>query len=1249
MENTAARARTRTVWAALIGIAAVAASLLVPLPAHAGLPESHTFTSWQAYVNGGADVTSTADTATKHGGAAALKLVDTTPKAANVFGGVVQTVTVTPSTAYEFTAWTKAQDVPASGPLQIVMSPDWSVRQTFAGGTYDWTKTTWTYTTTATQTTLVYRIIQQNTGTYWVDDLSMVKTGTTQNLLANAGFEDYTTTPTPTDPTLSVRTPVMLFDAAGAQIAVASNRASVQWTLTDAAGTTLDSGDAATSAGTATLSFEGLELGYYGLSISVDSGAVVRNTSFGILGDRDGTHDTAFAVSDHLQSKIAQAAVFGDIGASGARFDVSWSSVEQTKGVYTFDAARDAKIDAIIAQGARPLVILNYRNKFYDNNLTPSTPEGIAGFAAYAAAVAQHYGTDVDYEVYNEYNIGFNDGLCGRTADCYIQLLAPTYAAIKAAVPDATVVGPALAGIDLPWLGRLFELGGLDYLDVVSVHNYDYPNAPEGRGEAKMRQLAQLIRDYNNGADKPLWMTEYGWTTASTINTDAEQARYLARGSVLLQAAGVDKMFVYDLIEDGTDNGNREHRFGLLRNGGDGLTSLAPKQGYVAFAVLTRMLDGLSYVGPGDVQTGAYAYQYADAAGAATWVLWASTPQTIHVNSTSDVTVTDLFGASMTYAPESGVVELTVGAQPVYVSGGGVTDVTSPLAATYSASAPPVVALAEGFGIAVTVDNTARPNASTDTVTFRTGSTQVRVPSKPGEVTSATLVASAIGQVGATQVGVDVVRAGVAVARLDIPVNVVDNQATVTAKPHFSADDGRAQLAVSVENRSAETPLVIDGLVWNVGDITGTAPDSVTIAPGATQVLTFDVTGYALWTPYEYAATVTFSDGFQRTVSGKTVFAPVVPEGEAHSAADLDTTGRFIQLSNEPEASVGGMMWVTRTETGILVHAAITDPTHNPAGAASQLYNGDSIQLSFAPGLPAANGPRVEYGVALLASGVATYKFSSPAAAISLPGTEVVRDEVAKTTTYTVPLTWAQIGVDAASEQFSYSFLVNDAANGARMGYVEWGSGIGKLKDVTQHLPLTFATAAPQAPAPESVQIFGDESVVVGADVALTAAVAPEGADQGVTWSSSDPAVATVVADGTVHAVAEGSVTVTATSVAATAVTASHVVRVLPAAWSADKTYAAGDRVSYQGSVYVAQWYAGAGDVPGTFAAGPWAEEGALTACAAGDARAWTASAVYDTGAAVVHGGHRWTAKWWTRGDEPGVGKKSPWKDAGAC
>ena len=67
----------------------------------------------------------------------------------------------------------------------------------------------------------------------------------------------------------------------------------------------------------------------------------------------------------------------------------------------------------------------------------------------------------------------------------------------------------------------------------------------------------------------------------------------------------------------------------------------------------------------------------------------------------------------------------------------------------------------------------------------------------------------------------------------------------------------------------------------------------------------------------------------------------------------------------------------------------------------------------------------------------------------------------------------------------------------------------------------------------ESVTLGKTElALVIGeADVTLTATVKPENAtDPTVTWTSSNPAVATVNANGTVHAVAAGEATITATA-----------------------------------------------------------------------------------------------------------------------
>nr|WP_045310315.1 family 20 glycosylhydrolase [Lentzea aerocolonigenes] len=47
---------------------------------------------------------------------------------------------------------------------------------------------------------------------------------------------------------------------------------------------------------------------------------------------------------------------------------------------------------------------------------------------------------------------------------------------------------------------------------------------------------------------------------------------------------------------------------------------------------------------------------------------------------------------------------------------------------------------------------------------------------------------------------------------------------------------------------------------------------------------------------------------------------------------------------------------------------------------------------------------------------------------------------------------------------------------------------------------------------------------------------------------------------------------------------------------------------------------------------------------------AWDRAKVYNGGELVSHNGHKWTAKWWTRGEEPGTtGQWGVWRDDGVC
>ncbi len=118
-------------------------------------------------------------------------------------------------------------------------------------------------------------------------------------------------------------------------------------------------------------------------------------------------------------------------------------------------------------------------------------------------------------------------------------------------------------------------------------------------------------------------------------------------------------------------------------------------------------------------------------------------------------------------------------------------------------------------------------------------------------------------------------------------------------------------------------------------------------------------------------------------------------------------------------------------------------------------------------------------------------------------------------------------------------------------------------------------------------------------------------------------------------------------------------------AWEASTIYTGGDLVTHQQFTYEAKWWT-RGEEPGT--TGQWGvwkiiesssgvedveenndsdvdQTGKCT-----DLMQWNNSTVYWNGDEVMYNQHRFEAKWWTRGEEPGTtGQWGVWRDAGAC
>jgi hypothetical protein len=455
---------------------------------------------------------------------------------------------------------------------------------------------------------------------------------------------------------------------------------SIAYTVTDYSGATVLQGQLAVTSKQTTLSLQRLPDNYYELKVTdhTTAAATTWTLPFTVVAPFSPPANTPFGVSAHfsMHDPLEVAPTIVTMGARWVRDDATWAKIETKQDAYNF-ASTDPYMQVLRENGINPLLILDYNSSFYDNGQTPYDEVGFTAFANYARALVSHYGPELKaVEVYNEYNGTFSNGPCARKASCYAQLLRYTYQAIKSVRPDVTVVAGATFLIDLDWFKELFAAGGLSYADAISIHPYSllFFDSPEVREIAEnIQKLQDLMQTNNHGATKPIWITEIGWSTALDLTNEAAQAHYLVRSMALSLSVGVQKIFWYDFLNDGTAFIDKEQNFGLLRRP-DAIDYYTPKPAYTAYAVLMRMLAGRTFITRESAEAGIYHLRFSDNLH----LLW-STPLNQHIkfSVTGPVAGISMTGKQQTLHPEGGQITLDLSAEPVYILGdlaGGTDD-----------------------------------------------------------------------------------------------------------------------------------------------------------------------------------------------------------------------------------------------------------------------------------------------------------------------------------------------------------------------------------------------------------------------------------------------------------------------------------------------------------------------------------------------------------------------------------------------
>ncbi len=240
-------------------------------------------------------------------------------------------------------------------------------------------------------------------------------------------------------------------------------------------------------------------------------------------------------VSDYADARPALAE-----GAKQVRFFVRWSDFEPgsaadfssnggTHSGEPIPAGLRSNVDLVQRQGAVPIMTILGAPPWAARNGHPRDAAEYATFVGELAGwLAQGRGKGDPapaYEIWNEPDAPEFWGEAPN-ADFYTQMLKASFAQIKGNDAGATVLTGPTTGNNYDWIQSLYAQGAKGSFDGVSVHTdtacsvvgpdvfYRDPSGRLGQftflgyREVRATMLA-------NGDDKPIWMSELGWSTTA--------------------------------------------------------------------------------------------------------------------------------------------------------------------------------------------------------------------------------------------------------------------------------------------------------------------------------------------------------------------------------------------------------------------------------------------------------------------------------------------------------------------------------------------------------------------------------------------------------------------------------------------------------------------------------------------------------------------------------------------------------------
>jgi hypothetical protein len=292
-----------------------------------------------------------------------------------------------------------------------------------------------------------------------------------------------------------------------------------------------------------------------------------------------------------------------DAGARLVRVDVGWASAEPDgKGRWSswYLGRLDRVVAAAGARGLKPLLTLwetpcwassapaadkqGCTGAWWERGVQRYTPADPADYGDALAYLARRYGHRVAaWELWNEPNSEDYYRAADPARD-YAALVKAAYPKAKAAAPRTTVLAGSLMWADAQFTDALYRHGIRGSFDAFSIHPYSDDRSPLDRGlnrwvRGSFVRGVPAVHDVLVAHDdpKPLWLTEFGWSTTSTRGAanwlngvdERVQARYV--GDALAQMARwsyVQAAVYFNIVDTSAERSSTIGNFGLVRRDG---------------------------------------------------------------------------------------------------------------------------------------------------------------------------------------------------------------------------------------------------------------------------------------------------------------------------------------------------------------------------------------------------------------------------------------------------------------------------------------------------------------------------------------------------------------------------------------------------------------------------------------------------------------------------------------------------------